>query len=112
MDTAEDQASMTRCAAQAYQKSDSELNRLFHEVRQRLVDDTDARDLLRDTERAWITFRDTECSFAASGVDGGSAYPMVYDLCLDDLTQKRIDQLHQYLDCQEGDMSCPLPPAG
>jgi hypothetical protein len=36
---------------------------------------------------------------------------MVHDLCLDELTQSRIEQFRQYLDCEEGDMSCPVPPA-
>lgn len=111
MDQAEDQATMTRCAAQGYQTSDTELNRLFHEIRQRLGDDSDTRQLLRGTEHAWIAFRDAECGFAASGVDGGSAYAMVYDMCLDGLTQRRIDEFRQYLNCEEGDLSCPVPPA-
>lgn len=111
MEHAEDQATMTGCAAQAYQKSDAELNKLFHEIKQRLTDDVDAQDLLRAAQRDWIAFRDAECSFAASAVDGGSAYPMTYDMCLDDLTQKRIDEFRQYLACEEGDLSCPVPPA-
>lgn len=111
MDRAESQAAMTQCAAQAYQASDAELNALFHEIRQRVGDDADTRGLLRDAERAWVAFRDAECAFAASAVAGGSAYPMVHDLCLDDLTQSRIEQFRQYLDCEEGDMSCPVPAA-
>ena len=109
IDKAEDQASMTGCAARAYQKSDAELNKLFHEIRQRLADNVDAQHLLRGSERAWIAFRDSECSFAASEADGSSAYPMIYDMCLVDLTQKRIHEFRQYLNCEDGDMSCPVP---
>ena len=111
MENAEDQAAMAQCAAQAYQASDAQLNELFHEIRQRVGDDVDTRHLLRDAERAWIAFRDAECSFVSSAVGGGSAYSMVYDLCLDDLTQKRVEDLRYYLDCDEGDMSCPVPAA-
>lgn len=111
MDEAQDQASMRVCAGQAFQASDAKLNKLFHEIRQRFGDDADTRHLLRDAERAWISFRDAECSFAASGVSGGSAYPMTYDLCLADLTQQRIAAFEGYLSCEEGDMSCPVPPA-
>lgn len=110
MEAAQDQVAMTQCAAEAYQASDTELNRLFHEIRQRLGDDPEARGLLRDAGRAWVTFRDAECAFAASGVAGGSAYPMVLDLCLNELTQSRIGQFRQYLNCEERDMSCPVPP--
>lgn len=111
MENAQDQAAMTMCAGQALQASDAELNKLFHEIRQRLGDDADTRRLLRDAERAWVAYRDAECTFAASGVAGGSAYPMVYDMCLDGLTQQRIEQFQQYLACEEGDMSCPVPSA-
>ncbi len=112
MDKAVDQASMNRCAAQAYEKFDADLNRYFHEIRQRLADDVDARHLLRDSQRAWITFRDAECAFAASAAIGGSVYPMAHDLCLADLTQKRAHELRQYLECEEGDMTCPVPFSG
>ena len=111
MDHAQDQATMTACAQQAYQASDAELNRLFHEIRQRLGGDAETRRLLREAERAWVAFRDTECIFAASPVAGGSAYPMVYDMCLDGLTKKRVEELREYLACEEGDMSCPVPPS-
>lgn len=110
MDAGQDQAAMTRCAAEAYQASDTELNRLFHEIRQRLGEDAEARLLLRDAGRAWVAFRDAECAFAASAVAGGSAYPIVHDLCLNELTQARVEQFRQYLHCEEGDMSCPVPP--
>ncbi|MCX8999733.1 lysozyme inhibitor LprI family protein [Rhizobiaceae bacterium BDR2-2] len=111
MDKAEDQTTMNNCALQAYQASDAELNRLFHEIRKRLGDDPDKRQLLRGAERTWVAFRDAECDFTASAVTGGSAYPMVYDMCLNDLTQQRIRQFQQYLACEEGDMSCPVPSA-
>lgn len=111
MDEAETQSAMNACAQQAYQASDEQLNKNFHEIRQRLGDDTATRNLLRDAERAWIAFRDAECSFAASATAGGSAYAMVYDMCLADLTQERVKNFRNYLECEEGDMSCPLPPA-
>lgn len=110
MDAAADQASMTICAQKAYQAADAELNRQFHEIRQRLADDAQTRGLLSITERAWVAFRDAECAFAASATEGGSAYPMVQDLCLADLTLRRSEQLKTYLACEEGDMNCPVPP--
>jgi uncharacterized protein YecT (DUF1311 family) len=107
---AQDQATMTKCAEKAYKASDAKLNALYHKIEKRLGDD-DAKRLLVKAERAWIAFRDAECGFAASTVTGGSAYPMIQAMCLDDLTQKRIADFQQYLNCEEGDMSCPVPPA-
>lgn len=45
----------------------------------------------------------------ASGVQGGSIPPMIASMCQTDLTKARTEPLHRYLDCKEGDMSCPVP---
>lgn len=111
MDKATVQADMDLCAANAYKASDAELNRVYREIERRLSDDATTRKRLVAARRAWLTFRDADCAFAASGTDGGSAYPMVYNQCLDGLTRMRIDGLQHYLRCQEGDLGCPVPPA-
>lgn len=108
---AEDQATLNQCAAQEYKAADAELNTRFHEIRKRLVDDAATRGLLRDSERAWVSFRDAECTFAASATAGGTAYPMAYDSCLTELTKQRSARFQQYLSAEEGDLTSPLPPA-
>lgn len=109
MDSATTEAAMTACAQRLYQAADADLNKVFHEIRQRLGDDAQTQSLLRSAGRDWITFRDAECAFAASAVRGGSAYTMTLDLCLADLTRTRVHELRNYLSCAEGDMSCPVP---
>lgn len=111
MDKAVAQADMDRCAADALKASDAELNRVYREIERRLGDDAAARKPLIAAQRAWLGFRDAECAFAASGVEGGSIYPMIHDQCLDELTRARTDRLRTYLDCEEGDLDCPVPPA-
>jgi uncharacterized protein YecT (DUF1311 family) len=86
------------------------LNVLYEQIKQRLKDDADTTKLLVAAQRAWVTFRDAECKFSTSGVSGGSAYPMVNAECANGLTRKRIDDFKTYLKCEEGDLSCPLPP--
>lgn len=108
-ESADDQATLNRCAQNAYQAADGDLNALYHQIRQRLSDDPDTYRQLRDAQRHWIAFRDAECAFSASLVEGGSIYPMVLDGCLEGLTLQRVDQFRQYLACEEGDMSCPVP---
>ena len=109
MDAAETQAAMNVCAQQEYQVADAELNTLYHEIRQRVGDDSDKRQLLQDAKRVWITYRDAECAFAGSATAGGSAYAMAYDFCLADMTQTRIETFRAYLACEEGDITCPVP---
>lgn len=108
---AQDQATMTRCAEKDYKASDARLNALYGEIGKRLSGDADTKRLFAKAERAWVAFRDAECGFSASGVTGGSAHPMTYAMCLNDLTQKRIADFRRYLSCEEGDMSCPVPPS-
>jgi uncharacterized protein YecT (DUF1311 family) len=105
-----DQATMNECANKAYQKSDAQLNALYKQIRQRLKGDGDATKLFVAAQRAWVAFRDAACKFSTSGVSGGSIYPTVYAGCLDRLTKARVDDFKTYLACQEGDLSCPVPP--
>ena len=102
------QTDMSLCANFQHKAADKELNALYQQINQRLKDQPHSKKLLVSAQRAWVAFRDAECSFAASGVEGGSVYPMIYSGCLADLTEKRVAAFKSYLDCQEGDLSCPV----
>jgi uncharacterized protein YecT (DUF1311 family) len=108
---AQDQATMNQCADRAYRKQDAELNALYQQIKARLKDNADADKLLVAAQKAWIGFRDANCRFSASGVSGGSAYPMIYAACLADMTKARIKDFQANLKCEEGDLSCPVPAA-
>ncbi len=106
---AADQAMMSACAQQTYAASGAELNRLYREIELRLSDNAVAKKLLLDAEQAWKSYRDAECAFSSSAIASGSAYSMVQTLCLADLTQKRVEDLQQYLACPEEDLGCAVP---
>jgi len=108
-DNATDQATMNQCAAQQNKAADKELNVLYQQITERLKASPDSKKLLVGAQRAWIGFRDAECRFSASGVEGGSVYPLIYSNCLTDLTKARVEAFKTYLKCQEGDLSCPVP---
>ena len=108
-DNATDQATMNQCAAQQNKAADKELNALYRQITERLKDHPDSKKLLVGAQRAWIGFRDAECKFSASGVEGGSVYPLIYSHCITDLTKARVEAFKIYLKCQEGDLSCPVP---
>jgi uncharacterized protein YecT (DUF1311 family) len=101
------QAEMNVCASKAYEKADAELNAAYRELKERAQEET--AKLLVAAQRAWVTFRDAECAFAASGSAGGSVQPMVVSNCLEDITRKRTTELKAYLDCKEGDLACLIP---
>ena len=60
-------------------------------------------------QKSWIGFRDAECAFQSSAGADGSVYPMLVADCKTTLTNDRVEQLKTYLDCEEGDMTCPVP---
>ncbi|WEX11141.1 lysozyme inhibitor LprI family protein [Chelativorans sp. AA-79] len=110
-DDAEDQATLNECADAAFKKSDKKLNELYKQIEARLSDDADTKELLVQAQRDWVKFRDAECSFQTAGAAGGSAIPMLVAMCMDGLTQSRVKDFQGYLDCEEGDLTCPVPSA-
>ncbi|BCH23801.1 hypothetical protein MesoLjLc_34610 [Mesorhizobium sp. L-8-10] len=105
------QMELNRCAAKVFEAADRELNADFRDIQRRLGKDADTKRLLVETQRAWILFRDAECTFQTSGAAQGSIFPLVFANCKTTLTNDRIEQLRAYLACEEGDMSCPVPAA-
>ena len=105
------QGEMNQCAAKENKAADDELNSLYNQITARLKDNPEAKQMLVKTQRAWIGFRDAECDFSASGVEGGSVYPLIYSNCLTAQTKARVEVFKTYLKCKEGDLSCPVPEA-
>jgi uncharacterized protein YecT (DUF1311 family) len=97
-----DQLSMTYCAGEDYERADATLNKLWPKVvaiarendefvaelaRDRGVPTT--VEALREAQRAWIKFRDAQCSYEAYEAFGGTMQPMIGSLCLARLTEER-----------------------
>ncbi len=104
-----DQRGLNDCFAKLAGKSDAELNAVYSQIMARLKSDAATTKLLVAAEKAWVTFRDAECNFSSAGVSGGSAAPMIWAMCLDGQTKARVKDLKAYLNCEEGDLSCPVP---
>lgn len=86
-------------------KADGALNAVYGQLIDQLSGRAEQR--LRNAQRAWLAFRDAECSLQALGADGGSAQSMVVSQCMATLTEQRVRQLRFYLNCGEGDLACP-----
>jgi uncharacterized protein YecT (DUF1311 family) len=88
---AQSQAEMTQCAGKAYKAADAELNQVYQKLVAMLDDEEKAQ--LKDVETAWIKYRDANCAFVADQFKGGTMRPMVYALCLADVTKNRTTEL-------------------
>lgn len=92
------------CMKRAFNTREQELDRLYASLNASIEDSKD----LGDSQRAWLKFRDAQCSVRVSGMnDVGSAYGFFVDSCRLDLTLKRIKDLkliEANLDCG----GCPV----
>ncbi|URO00759.1 lysozyme inhibitor LprI family protein [Leclercia adecarboxylata] len=103
------QTEMNTCTAQQYQTADKTLNQTYQAAIKRA--EAPQRELLKKAQQAWIALRDADCAFIGSGTEGGFVQPMIVNQCLADKTNEREAWLATLMQCEEGDLSCPLPPA-
>ena len=103
-DTLKTQSEITACFGDDEKAADSTLNRLYQSLMHVLSDADKQR--LRDAQRAWISFRDKECTFRVAPYGDGSIAPSLTASCVTALTAQRVVDLRQQVNCEEGDLSC------
>ncbi|EPH2697346.1 lysozyme inhibitor LprI family protein [Klebsiella aerogenes] len=103
------QTEMNQCAAAQYQAADKKLNETWQQALKRTSGQQ--QELLKKAQQAWISLRDADCAFLASGAEGGSMQPMLISQCMTDKSVEREAFLASLLQCEDGDQNCPLPPA-
>lgn len=100
----EDQQSMNYCADQAFKVADRKLNQSYAKLYKSAS--PEGKEKLKKAETAWIVWRDAQCVFDTSSTDTYSALPMVYAMCLENLTRDQTKRLDSESNCTEGDVSC------
>ena len=75
------QMEMNSCAANDYSRADDELNATWRKLPKSTQ--------LLAAQRAWIAYRDAECSFRKAQFEGGSIAPLIFSSCLSELTKER-----------------------
>ena len=90
------QQAMNRCAGEAFERADRELNRHWREITDH-YDDAASKKLLLEAQRAWLKYRDAQCELTALDSRGGSMWPMVISGCRADLTRQRNAELADLL---------------
>ncbi|MEM6667156.1 MAG: lysozyme inhibitor LprI family protein [Pseudomonadota bacterium] len=86
-------AGMNICLGRSIDAWDAILNEAYRAARVGL--DDAQRSLLRDAQRAWITFRDKRCALEASYYRGGTLAGVVHGGCLEHETAIRAIDLRQ-----------------
>ncbi len=103
--TAWTQAEINTCAGVRAGAADTVLNASYQKLYARLT--PAGRTRLRTAQRAWLAWRDAECSFRSDGADGGSMAPTIAAGCAAQLAEARTKELAGFASCPEGDLSCP-----
>lgn len=102
-------ASMNECRSQMLTKADGLLNEVYRDrvatLRARAEEEknepeynrfaAETLDRMIKAERAWITFRDTECSFQSTLFLNGSGEGTVFLGCLAQMTFERVTKILQ-----------------
>jgi uncharacterized protein YecT (DUF1311 family) len=99
---------MKVCAAEDLKKADADLNvaytkalaeaRKWYQSTKTIpvyANMPDNEAVLRDAQRAWVTFRDANCKYQYQIYYGGSHAPLAHTLCMADMTKARTKELRQ-----------------
>ena len=97
---------INQCATNELSIETGKINATYGTVRKKAT--AEQKQQLKAVQLAWIKFKDLSCSFQASSVDGGSLYSAVVSACLVEMTKRRNQELEELLNCQEGDVACPI----
>jgi uncharacterized protein YecT (DUF1311 family) len=100
---AQTQAAMNSQARTEFERADAELKKTYEALLAKLPD-TEGKEKLKQSQRAWLAFRDTEATFAADQARGGSMAPTIRYETMAELTQQQIKQLKARLTDSDGIM--------
>ncbi len=100
---AEAQMELTYCAEQDLNAADKLLNVQYQATRKATkkrdadaeADQKGANDALVKAQRAWVAYRDAQCTSYGYQAHGGSMEPMLIYSCQADLTRKRTAELKE-----------------
>ncbi|MGB7815557.1 MAG: lysozyme inhibitor LprI family protein [Methylotenera sp.] len=82
------------CINHEFKTSNAELNRLYKLLVKNLI----SPKLLKESQLAWVKFRDKTCAYEISGLSEDGSLPFYQKTaCLINLTEKRILDLKMYL---------------
>ena len=101
------QSEMNICADQDYRAADAKLNAAYAKL-MAVAGDEGFKAKLKIAQRAWISFRDSECTYETADNEGGSIHPLVYAGCLTRLTKERTKALNALAACQKDAEKCGM----
>jgi len=99
------QMAINACTQDNLDAANSALNGLYRKVMAHLAD-PQAKEQLKQTERAWVAAKDKACKTEAAEDEGGSIQAMDYNLCEIGKTDARIGELEKMAGCTGSASAC------
>ena len=93
---AQTQTAMNAQVRAEFEQADAELNKTYEALLAKLPD-AESKQKLKESQRAWLAFRDAEAALAADQARGGSMAPTLRYETITERTRKRIKQLNTRL---------------
>jgi uncharacterized protein YecT (DUF1311 family) len=109
-DKATTQADMNTCAADASNKADAELNRVYQRLLKKHAGQKNYIAKLELAQEAWVKFRNAHIEFLHPELNEdqvraeGTVYPMCNAIEITRMIRERIETLKNLLDPKEGDV--------
>jgi uncharacterized protein YecT (DUF1311 family) len=103
-DTAKDNAEHIVCADREFQAHDAELNRVYQTLLKAAAGDTQPQYgygpppymALKQAQRAWVAFRDSNCHWKATQFYGGTEQAVIMASCRAIATRDRVAELKAF----------------
>jgi uncharacterized protein YecT (DUF1311 family) len=92
-------AAVAECERTEFRRQDQVLNTVYKQLEGKL--DASGKSKLRDAQRAWIAFRDSQCAYERAREEGGTLAPRLEASCLKRLTGVRVQDLRQMLGAEQ-----------
>lgn len=86
---------LKECLSAKLSLADNDMNVAYVKLMS-LLNDKVAKEKLKKTQRAWLTFRDAEAEFSADFMRGGTGAGVLYISTLTSITNTRTKELLEY----------------
>ncbi|MBJ7533737.1 DUF1311 domain-containing protein [Rhodomicrobium vannielii ATCC 17100] len=96
LDKAMSTAATMDCIGRDFERNDAELNRIYKTLLEKNSSEDDAKEIrgrLIESQRAWLKFRDTNCSWRGSVMLGGTGEKVIVSGCVNQMTIDRVKEL-------------------
>ena len=101
-----DAAAFHQCYADNFAAADAALNRLYKQLLAQKVFYVGSAAALRDSERAWVAYKDKECALEYGAKPASEDYWLAHTDCEIRVTEDRIRELLGRPSCTGGDSVC------